>query len=172
MILRLPLIVTLFCMANVTSLHAEQISRNSLVQYQHREDVLDCNLNLSNGIRIAFDMVLANEPENVVAHPLVILGIPTTRQFRFATIVLVSRYDDRFLAKVVKQDDERVFVALDSTFLNLFWGTDGSEDFSISDVDVGAIPQRGTFSTPDDMGAARVQLSKGKSCYEEALNSD
>ena len=151
---------------------AERIGRNSLVQYQYKVDVGECNLTLDNGLRVEFDTVLANEPENVVAHDLIVLGVPTKNEFRYATVVSVSRYDEVFLAKVVRQDAQRVFLALDSTFLNLFWGTAGSEAFEIGDVDRGAQPQTGSFRTPGDMALARTQLSKGKSCYEDAQAVD
>lgn len=153
---------------------SEQISRQSLVQYQYSADVEQCNFELSNGIRIEFDGVFANEAENVSFHELVILGVKTERQFRYASVVKISRYDDSYLAKVVKQEGGRVFLALDATFLNAFWGSDGGSgsEFIIGDVDLGAEPQTGGFSLPEDDGAARLALSKGKTCYKDALALD
>lgn len=158
-----------FASAIATPVQAGQISRNSLVQYQYHVDVPQCNLTLSNGIRVEFDGVFANEAENVVFYQLIIMGIPTKRAFRYASVIRLSLYDESFLAKVVKQDANRVFLALDSTFLNLFWGTEGAETFSISDVDVGATSQTESFSTPFDTAAARLVLSKGQSCHEAAM---
>jgi hypothetical protein len=153
---------------------SEQISRQSLVQYQYSVDVEQCNFNLSNGIRIEFGGVFANEAENIAFHELVVLGVKTERQFRYASVVKISRYDDSYFAKVVKQDGGRVFLALDATFLNAFWGSDGEgeNEFTISDVDLGAEPQTGGFSLPEDDGAARLALSKGKTCYKDALAVD
>lgn len=153
---------------------AAQISRQSLVQYQYEVDVEQCNFELSNGIRVEFGGIFANEPDNVVFHELVILAIKTGLQFRHASVVNIKRYNENFLAKVVKQAGGRVFLALDATFLNSFWGSDGEgeNEFSISDVDVSAAPQTGGFSLPNDDGAARLALSKGKTCYDAASAVD
>lgn len=161
-----------FACACGTPASGATIGRNSLIQYQYHVDAPQCNLTLSNGLRIEFDGVFANEGEYVVSHSLVIVGVPTKHQFQFATIVHVSYCDTTFIVKVVKQDGSRVFLALDSTFLNLFWGAEAADVFEIAEVEFDSTSKSESFMPPGDMAAARLALSKGKSCNEAAQAVD
>lgn len=80
---------------------------------------------------------------------------------------------DLFRAKVVKIEPERTWLALDASFVAALWGSSSTDDrFEVRQSETGKEVQITRFSLPSDSLAARLALSKGKSCFEDAMNVD
>ena len=148
---------------------AAPISRASLVQYQYQDPDKRCSVLLEGGLQLEFDVVFANEGEDVVAHPLVIFRIPTTKSFGYATVLRVGSYDNSFFAKVVKREKGFVYLAMDGTFLNLFWGSEGGTIFDVEEVNRSVGSPREKFLSPPNIKPARVLMSNGLTCFESTL---
>lgn len=150
--------------------YASRIPRASLLQYQYVIDVPRCNINLSNGIRVEFSGVYANEGGDTVFEEIVTFRIPTEKTFGISTMVKVMDGADSFDAKVVKLEPGFVYLAFGSEFLNEFWGSEGS--FTIQNIGVGSYRASENFELPVDKLTARITISKGRTCQTEALDTD
>jgi hypothetical protein len=156
--------------ACATQGHAEGISRSSLLQYQYQPDTIECNVTLSDGTKIEFGGVFANENNETVAHELNIFRIRTVKEYRFSSVVSFTLYGESWDAKVVKVDAEHAYFAVDSLFLNALWGSD--EPIAIHQVGTSTLAATDYFSIANEPEKSRLALSRGKTCREEALNSD
>ncbi len=152
---------------------SEQISTQALLQYQYDGSNNQCAVTLKNGLRIEFSGVFANEDNNVTFRKLVIVAIPKLTKLRFAEMTWVMLNSDLFRAKVVKIEPERTWLALDASFVAALWGSSSTDDrFEVRQSETGKEVQITRFSLPSDSLAARLALSRGKSCFEDAMNVD
>jgi len=168
--MRVLLALSLALLSVSEGIMAEPLPRNSLLQYQYGIDVEECNVILSDGRMIQFDNVFANEGERVSLRPVVILGLSTQGRYSFHTLVAISYYNEEFLAKVVHFEENRTYFALGGDFLNRYWGSDGV--FAIHQIGVSSYDAMDYFHLPFDDGAARIALSRGKTCYDHAMSVD
>lgn len=145
-------------------------SKLTLLQYQYGTDVAECNVNLSNGIRIEFDGVFANDGEQTYFNEIVIFRIPTKELFGISTLVTVSGGGELHHAKVAKVEPGYVYVAMGHEFLNQFWGDDVT--YEIKNIGKGAYTKSVYFDLPHPTLPARIAISKGRTCQTEALNAD
>ena len=145
---------------------------DSLLQYQF-DAASDCDFTLEDGMTVKFTGVFAHVDGQTYFENVVVLGIPTTEDFEFNSMVDIKSYVDKWPAKAVKKDSGKVYFATTTEMLSRLWSSEPDQDFEIVKRQKALRGETVRFNlSRTDPGKARNALSGGITCHQVSMLAD
>ena len=147
---------------------AQDIPVSSLLQYQYRIDVPECNVKVGDGLKVEFDGVFANEGDSTIFYDLVNLNIRANSEFRIASLIRLITDGGVFSGKVVYNQPGKLVIATTKRFADVLLTR--PDAFTIATLPADVPQERLTVSYRENYLAAKAAIQRGLACYQDAMD--